>query len=62
MTWLESLREIEELEDAEFDAGLVTEMERAAAQNQDRMTAGSDQPKPVWLHWKNDAVVALDVS
>ncbi len=37
MTWLESLQEIEELEDAEFDAGLVAEMERAAAQNQDRM-------------------------
>jgi len=37
MTWLESLRGIEELEDADFDAGLVAEMERSAGGNQNRM-------------------------
>ena len=37
MTWLESLREIEELEDAPFDAALVAEMERSAAANTGRM-------------------------
>jgi uncharacterized radical SAM superfamily protein len=37
MTWLESLQGIEELEDAEFDAGLVDEMERHAHSNISRM-------------------------
>jgi hypothetical protein len=37
MTWLESLKEIEELEDAEFDTALVAEMERYASSNPDRM-------------------------
>ena len=37
MNWLESLRGIEELEDAEFDAALVAEMEREAAGNRDRL-------------------------
>jgi len=37
MAWLESLRGIEELEDAEFDAALVSEMERSAAGNAERL-------------------------
>ena len=37
MTWLESLQGIEELEDAEFDAALVAEMEASAAANMQRM-------------------------
>ncbi len=37
MTWLESLQGIEELEDAEFDAALVAEMEASAAANRQRM-------------------------
>jgi len=37
MTWLESLQGIEELEDAEFDAALVAEMERSAPVNGQRM-------------------------
>jgi len=37
MTWFESLREIEALEDAEFDAALVAEMERFSASNAQRM-------------------------
>ena len=37
MAWLESLQEIEELEDAEFDAALVAEMEREAPLHSDRM-------------------------
>ncbi|MBT8047652.1 MAG: radical SAM protein [Xanthomonadales bacterium] len=37
MNWLNSLQAIEELEDAEFDASLVGEMERSAASNEQRM-------------------------
>jgi len=37
MAWLESLKEIEELEDAEFDSALVAEMEQFASSNPDRM-------------------------
>jgi uncharacterized radical SAM superfamily protein len=37
MTWLESLQGIEELEDADFDAALVAEMEASAAANRQRM-------------------------
>ena len=37
MTWLDSLQGIEELEDAEFDAALVAEMEASAAANIQRM-------------------------
>jgi uncharacterized radical SAM superfamily protein len=37
MTWFESLQGIEELEDADFDAALVAEMERSAASSQERM-------------------------
>ncbi len=37
MSWLESLQQIEELEDAEFDAALVAEMEREAPLHSDRM-------------------------
>jgi len=37
MTWLDSLQGIEELEDAEFDAALVDEMEASAAANIQRM-------------------------
>jgi uncharacterized radical SAM superfamily protein len=37
MTWLESLQGIEELEDADFDAALVAEMEASAAANMQRM-------------------------
>ena len=37
MSWLESLQEIEEFEDAAFDAGLVAEMERAAPSTRQRM-------------------------
>ena len=37
MNWLESLQNIEELEDAEFDAALVAEMERDRAANLERM-------------------------
>ena len=37
MNWLESLQVIEELEDAEFDAELVAEMERHAADNRERL-------------------------
>ena len=37
MTWLESLQGIEELEDADFDAALVAEMERFAPANAQRM-------------------------
>jgi hypothetical protein len=31
MAWLEALKQIEALEDAEFDAGLVADFERRAA-------------------------------
>lgn len=37
MTWFESLRGIEDLEDAEFDAALVAEMESAAPANVQRL-------------------------
>jgi uncharacterized radical SAM superfamily protein len=37
MNWLNSLQQIEEFEDAEFDAALVVEMERSAASNAQRM-------------------------
>ena len=37
MTWLDALQGIEELEDAEFDAALLAEMERDAASNRDRL-------------------------
>jgi uncharacterized radical SAM superfamily protein len=37
MSWLESLQNIEELEDATFDAALVSEMERAAPATQQRL-------------------------
>jgi uncharacterized radical SAM superfamily protein len=37
MAWLEALQGIEELEDAEFDAELVTEMERCSPAIQERM-------------------------
>jgi uncharacterized radical SAM superfamily protein len=37
MPWLESLQQIEELEDADFDAALVAEMERSAPANVSRM-------------------------
>jgi len=37
MSWMESLQKIEDLEDAEFDAGLVAEMERAAPVSRQRM-------------------------
>lgn len=37
MTWLESLKGIEEFEDADFDAALVAEMERAAPANANRI-------------------------
>ena len=37
MTWFESLQGIEELEDADFDAALVAEMERFAPANAQRM-------------------------
>jgi uncharacterized radical SAM superfamily protein len=37
MSWLDSLQQIEELEDAEFDAALVAEMEQRAAFNRDRL-------------------------
>lgn len=37
MNWLESLQQIEEFEDAEFDANLVAEMQRHAAHNRDRL-------------------------
>lgn len=37
MSWLESLQQIEELEDAAFDAPLVAEMERNAAGNRERL-------------------------
>jgi len=37
MAWLESLQEIEELEDADFDAALVADMERHASASADRM-------------------------
>jgi uncharacterized radical SAM superfamily protein len=37
MNWLESLQGIEELEDAEFDASLVAEMQRSAPVNAQRM-------------------------
>jgi uncharacterized radical SAM superfamily protein len=37
MNWLESLQGIEELEDAEFDAELVADMERSAPQNRERI-------------------------
>ena len=37
MSWIESLQKIEDLEDAEFDAGLVAEMERAAPAARQRM-------------------------
>jgi uncharacterized radical SAM superfamily protein len=37
MAWLELIQPIEELEDADFDAGLVAEMESAAAQHVSRM-------------------------
>ena len=37
MNWLESLQNIEELEDADFDAALVAEMQRDGAANLDRL-------------------------
>jgi uncharacterized radical SAM superfamily protein len=37
MSWIEALRGIEELEDAEFDPGLVAEMERQGAAHRQRM-------------------------
>jgi uncharacterized radical SAM superfamily protein len=37
MSWMDSLQKIEDLEDAEFDAGLVAEMERAAPVSRQRM-------------------------
>ena len=37
MTWLENLKEIEELEDADFDPVLVAEMQRLAPGNTQRM-------------------------
>jgi hypothetical protein len=37
MSWTESLLHIEEFEDAEFDLGLVDEMERAAPLSRERM-------------------------
>jgi uncharacterized radical SAM superfamily protein len=37
MAWLETITQIEELEDAEFDAALVTEMEQASPANVSRM-------------------------
>ena len=37
MSWIESLQAIEDLEDAEFDAGLVAEMECAAPASRQRM-------------------------
>jgi len=37
MSWMESLQAIEDLEDAEFDAGLVAEMESAAPASRQRM-------------------------
>ena len=37
MSWLNSLHEIEELEDAEFDAPLVAKMERQAGFNRERL-------------------------
>ena len=33
MNWLESLAQIEELEDAEFDEALVAEMQQHAVEN-----------------------------
>lgn len=37
MSWIESLQKIEELEDAEFDAALVAEMEQAGSAGQQRL-------------------------
>ena len=37
MNWLETIQNIEDLEDAEFDAGLVREMEEFAPMHTDRM-------------------------
>jgi len=37
MTWLQEVQQIEEFEDAEFDAALVSEMERGAPANVSRM-------------------------
>ena len=37
MAWLETIKQIEELEDAEFDAGLIAEMEQASPANVSRM-------------------------
>jgi len=37
MAWLETIKQIEEFEDAEFDAALVAEMERASPANVSRM-------------------------
>ena len=37
MSWIESLQQIEDLEDAEFDSALVAEMERAAPASRQRM-------------------------
>jgi len=37
MSWIESLQDIEDLEDAVFDPGLVAEMERAAPASRQRM-------------------------
>ena len=37
MSWSNALEKIEELEDAEFDAALVAEMERQAADNRNRL-------------------------
>jgi uncharacterized radical SAM superfamily protein len=37
MSWIESLQRIEELEDADFDAGLVAEMERSADASRQRL-------------------------
>ena len=37
MNWLEALQQVEELEDADFDAALVAEMQQHAAQNRERL-------------------------
>ena len=37
MAWLETVKQIEELEDAKFDAGLIAEMEQASPANVSRM-------------------------
>ena len=37
MNWLESLQQVEELEDADFDRALVAEMQQYAAENRERL-------------------------